>query len=48
MKLNLSIGFELEQILKARWTRVLIKLILRVKVQNDPNRVYDLIKVGLR
>ena len=36
MKFRSSVSFDLEQKIKARWTRVLIRLTLGFKVYNDP------------
>ena len=43
-----SAGFGLEHIVKARWTKVFIKLILRLGGQNEPHCVYDPVNLGLR
>ena len=39
MKSSSSLSFELEQIIKARGIRGLIRFILRLKEQNEPQRV---------
>ena len=48
IKLSSSAIFGFEQIIKARWTRVFIRLILTLGGQNEPHRVYDPVNVGLR
>ena len=47
IKSSSSAGFGLEQIIKAQWTKVFIKLILHLGGQNEPHRVFDQVNVGL-
>ena len=46
MKFSSSVSLDLKQIIKVQWTRVLIRLILHFKGQNDPQHVYEQINVG--
>ena len=48
MMSNSLASLDFEQIISARWTNVFIKLILRLRGQNDPYPVYEPVNLGLR